>query len=169
MKSLITSIRFMLVMTVLTGLIYPLSMTVISQLLFPEKANGKLELIAQKFTQEKYFWSRPSAIDYNPMPSGGTNLGPISQDLLAKVNERKAIGATDDLLFASGSGLDPQISPKNAYNQIPRVAKARGVKEETLRDIVRSHIEGRQFGFLGEERVNVLTLNLALDERQNSP
>lgn len=163
MKLLSQSIRFMLAMTVLTGFIYPTLMTMVSQVVFPNKANGSPELIAQKFAQPGYFWSRPSAVDYNPMPSGGSNLGPTSLDLAAKVNERKGIGLTEDLLFASASGLDPHISPDGAYNQIARIAKARGVNETAVRDIVTSHIEQRQFGILGEERVNVLKLNIALD------
>jgi K+-transporting ATPase ATPase C chain len=174
MKTLIASIRFMIVMTLLTGFAYPLAMTGIAQVMFPDKANGSIvknpsgaaigsSFIAQKFTGTKYFWARPSGFDYNPMPSGGSNLAPISLDLLAKVKERKDQGLSDDLLFASSSGLDPQISPKGAYNQIARVAKARSVNEEVVRAMVAKSIEGRQFGFLGEERVNVLKLNLALD------
>lgn len=176
MKTLSTSLRFMIVMTILTGFLYPAVMTGTSKIFFPERANGSLvknkdgkitgsELIAQGFKNEKYFWPRPSAVDYNPMPSGGSNFSPTSQDSVAKVKERQAQGLTDESLYASGSGLDPHISPANAYHQVARVAKARGMSEDAIHAIVTTNVEHRQLGFLGEERVNVLKLNLALDQR----
>lgn len=170
------SIRFLFVMTLLTGFIYPGLITIVGKVLFSNQASGSLvindhgqivgsKLIAQDFKSEKYFYPRPSAVDYNPMSSGATNLGPTSKDLLVKVEERKAKGAKEDLLFASGSGLDPEISPTGAFSQVARVAQARGVSEKEIRDIVASTIDHRQFGFLGEKRVNVLMLNLKLDQQ----
>jgi K+-transporting ATPase ATPase C chain len=170
-------------MTLLTGIIYPLAITGMAQLLFNKNANGSLiknsvgtvvgsSLIAQRFQDPKYFWPRPSSIDYNPMPSGGSNLGPTSADLLNKVTERRANGASGEMLFASASGLDPHISPKAAVVQAARIAQARHVTLEQVLAILSvdkssTFIQNRQFGFLGEERVNVLELNLALDERLN--
>lgn len=176
MKIGIIAFRFFVLMTLLTGVVYPFLMTSASQILFSNKANGSLiknkdgvvvgsELIAQGFKQEKYFWPRPSAIDYNPMLSGGSNLGPTSQDLRAKVKERETTGATGDLLFASGSGLDPHISPESAQAQITRIAGARNVNESKVMEIVNEFVEARQLSFLGENRVNVVRLNIALDER----
>ena len=175
MKHLNHSIRFLLLMTLLTGFMYPGVITVVNQLIFPRQSQGMLiknskgeligsELIAQDFKGDQYFHPRPSAIDYNPTSSGGSNFGPTSVDLVAKVNERKAKGAQDDLLFTSGSGLDPDISTKSALDQIARIAHARNMSDAQIYDMVQSHIEGRQLGFLGEERVNVLKLNLALDQ-----
>lgn len=166
-------------MTFLLGLIYPSLVTLIGQLGFPRLANGSLiekdgklvgsDLIAQKFESEKYFWPRPSAVDFNPLPSGGSNLGPTSASLKDAVESRRLkLGskAPLDLLFTSASGLDPHISPEAAFYQIPRVAKARGVSESELKGQVIRLLERRQFGFLGEDRVNVLKLNLALDKKQ---
>lgn len=175
MKTWTPALRFFVWMTILTGFVYPALITLIAQVAFSDKANGSLiskngriigsELIAQSFKDPKYFWPRPSAIDFNPMPSGGSNLGPTSADLAAKVKERASQGMSGELLFASGSGLDPHISPQAAVGQIPRVAQARGVPEAAVRSIVDQFVERRQFGILGESRVNVLKLNLALDER----
>jgi len=162
--------------TLITGLAYPLLMTLFSQIVFPHKANGSLiknnqgqvigsELIGQTFKGQNYFWSRPSAIDYNPMPSGGSNLGPTSVDLVGKVKEREKQGLVNDLLFASGSGLDPHISPEGARAQIGRIAQSRGTTEQKIGKILDGFIEQRQMRILGEKRVNVLMLNLALDER----
>ncbi|MEK6556446.1 MAG: potassium-transporting ATPase subunit C [Bdellovibrionota bacterium] len=162
MKTLMISVRFLLVSTLLTGFIYPVAVTVMAKV-FPAQVNGSVELIGQKFTAEKYFMARPSAIDYNPMPSGGSNAGSINQDWLAKVKERQSTGASLDLLYASASGLDPHISPASALSQIDRVARARGVNPEVIRATLQAHIEGRQLGFLGEERLNVLRINKALD------
>ena len=178
----------LLVMTILTGVLYPVLMTVIAQLVFPNKSNGSMiekngevvgsELIAQKFQSDKYFWCRPSATDYNPLPSGASNLGPTSKALKDSVEERRkqfveknflpqnTIVPTE-MLFASGSGIDPQISPEAAFLQVDRIAQARGFDEQKktlLKTLVQNQIETLQFGFLGEPRVNVLKLNLALDE-----
>lgn len=175
------ALRMFVWMTVLTGILYPLSITVIANMAMPKKAKGSMVthnnkivgslLIGQKFESEKYFWSRPSAIDYNPLPSGGTNLGPTSEDLKKIVDKRRSILAThnktdeipSELLFASGSGLDPHISPKTAYFQIARVAKARTREGKELKNLIDSLTQKRRFGFLGAKYVNVLKLNLALD------
>jgi potassium-transporting ATPase KdpC subunit len=186
MKHIFPAFRMLLFMTFLTGLAYPLAMTAVSQLLFKDKANGSLlergghavgsEFVAQKFESAKYFWSRPSGGDYNPLPSGGTNLGQTSEALKKQVDERTAKlqaahGAEtpipQDLLFASSSGLDPHISPEAALYQVSRVATARGLSLEQVKSLVNQHVEGRQIGFLGEPRVNVLQLNLALDRLGN--
>jgi potassium-transporting ATPase KdpC subunit len=175
------------VLTVVTGLAYPVVITGLSQVLFPSQANGSLiykdgkpvgsRLIGQPFDDPKYFWSRPSAT--SPFPdnsgsSGGSNQGPTNPDLQKAVQGRiDALKAADpgntapipvDLVTASGSGLDPHISPAAALYQVRRVAKARNLSEETVRALVADRTQGRQFGFLGEPRVNVLELNLALDQ-----
>ena len=175
--------------TVVCGIAYPVAMTVVCQVLFPHQANGSLvesgghvvgsELMAQQFTGDKYFWPRPSANSYGSSPGGlvtssGSNLGPTSAQLQTNVttnakNLRAAHHlASDapvpaDLVFASASGLDPHISPEAARFQIARVAAARGMAEEQVRALVEKQIEPPQWGFLGEARVNVLILNLALD------
>jgi len=185
-KYLRPAIMSLVLLTALTGIIYPLVVTGIAQVIFPRQANGSLivkdgraigsELIGQPFDDPKYFWSRPSAT--SPFPdnagsSGGSNLGPTNPDLQKAVQGRiDALRAADpgnttpipvDLVTASGSGLDPDISPAAALYQVRRVAKARGVPEEAIRGLVEQNIQGRQLGFLGEPRVNVLKLNLALD------
>jgi K+-transporting ATPase ATPase C chain len=176
MKNLTIALRMMIVLTLLVGVIYPVVMTLAGQGLFKAKARGSLvynsdekivgsSLIAQGFKGEKYFWPRPSFVDYNPMPSGGSNLGPTSRELQAKVTERKKQGFTDDQLFTSGSGLDPHISPESAQAQVERIAQARGVSHRSLQEILDDFTESPQFDFLGDARVNVLLLNLALDER----
>jgi potassium-transporting ATPase KdpC subunit len=176
MKNLVVAVRFFIWMTFLTGFLYPLTMTAFAQVFFSTKANGSLvkmadgtligsSWIAQGFKSPKYFWPRPSGIDYNPMPSGATNFGPTSSELANKVKERVGQGLTHELLFASGSGLDPHISPQGALDQVSRVAAARNLPEDLVRDKVKRFTEGRQFGILGEPRVNVLLVNLALDER----
>lgn len=177
MKQIFIAVRSYLVFTLILGLLYPLFMTGLAQVLFPRTANGSFiakdgvvvgsELIGQKFTSPRYFWSRASAIDYNPLPSGGSNLAPTSETLRTSFNERNfAFGAhvPSSLVFASGSGLDPHIDLPSALFQVPRVAKAREVAEGAIRSKVMGALEPRQFGFLGEERVNVLKLNLALDQ-----
>ena len=175
-------------MTILTGIVYPLVMTGIAQLTFPSKANGSLikkdgkiigsELIGQKFDSTIYFWSRPSAIDYNPIPSGASNLGPTSDKLKKQVVERRISFATmntitdttavpKEMLFASASGLDPHISQKAALLQVDRVAKARNfniVQKQNLVQIVKNLTETPQFLVFGEERINVLILNLELNK-----
>ena len=173
-------------LTVLTGIIYPLAVTGIAQGVFPEQATGSLilaegqalgsALIGQPFNDPKYFWGRPSATSpfpYNAAASSGSNLGPLNPALLEAVEARvEALRRLDpsearpipvDLVTASGSGLDPHISPAGAEVQVNRVAKARGLDAEGVRKLVATHTEGRQFGILGEPRVNVLRLNLALD------
>jgi K+-transporting ATPase ATPase C chain len=182
------AILLTLVLTVLTGLAYPLVVTGVAQVLFPRQANGSLilkegkvvgsSLIGQPFDDSRYFWSRPSATSpfpYNAAASSGSNLGPTNPALADLVKARvEALRAADpgntapvpvDLVTASGSGLDPHISPAAAFYQVRRVARARALGEEAVRGLVERHIEGRQFGFLGEPRVNVLALNHALDAR----
>lgn len=173
------AIKFFLIMTVLTGFIYPFMITGIVQLTMPKLANGSLiqkgdqtigsALIAQSNTSDRYFWPRPSAIDYDPIkPSGGSNLGPTSQKLKDIVKERKQkVGndAPSELLYASGSGIDPHISVETAYFQAARVAKARSTTEKELKQLIDSLSEGDRFGFFLRYRyINVLLLNQALDE-----
>jgi potassium-transporting ATPase KdpC subunit len=183
----------LLILTVITGVIYPLAMTGIAQVVFPYQANGSLivteggktygsELIGQQFTDPKYFWGRLSAtgdFPYNAFNtetltgSSGSNYGPLNPALMEAARVRiAALKAADpdntaaipvDLVTASGSGLDPHISVAAALYQIHRVAQARGLSDEAVRSFVNQYTEGRQFGFLGEPRVNVLELNLALD------
>ena len=177
MKVVIQSLLLYLALTLLTGIIYPLALTGLAQVLFPDQANGsrvfengKLigsDLIAQKFTSPRYFWPRPSAADFATVPSGASNFGPTSADLKKMIAARRAEfgrNAPDDLLTASGSGLDPHISPEAAHFQTARVAAARHLDPVRVADLVARLTEGPQFGFLGEPRVNVLRLNLALDQ-----
>jgi K+-transporting ATPase ATPase C chain len=175
-----------LVTTVIFGLLYPLAITGLAQLFFPGQANGGLivkngqvvgsRLIGQPFTADRYFHPRPSGAGsgYDPVsPSGGaTNLGPTNRQLTDRVKsdigklhtENPGAPVPVDLVTTSGSGLDPDISPAAAEFQLPRVARARGMRPEDLRLLITKHTQGRQFGFLGEPRVNVLELNLDLDE-----
>ena len=172
-------------MTLLTGVAYPLAVTVAARGLFPRQAEGSLiggtgspvgsELVGQPFSKPEYFWGRPSAtspVAYNGASSGGSNFAPSHPDLLKNATERaEALRAADpslgaipaDLVTASGSGLDPHISPAAAEAQVRRVAQARKMGDDEVRSLVRAHTEARQFGVLGEARVNVLALNLALD------
>ena len=181
------AILMTLVTTVLFGLLYPLAVTGLSQLFFPVQANGGMllrhgqvmgsRLIGQPFSSAWYFHPRPSAAGngYDPVaPSGGaSNLGPTNRQLVDRVKsdveklhvENPGVAIPVDLVTTSGSGLDPEISPAAAEFQIPRVARERGLSEDEVRRAVAAHIEGRQFGFLGEPRVNVLELNLDLDNR----
>ncbi len=184
-KNLITSVLMTIVTTVLLGIIYPFVVTGLAQVLFRDKANGQLierngtiigsRIIAQPFTGPGYFHPRESAAGangYDPTNSGGTNLGPTNKKLIDRVNADAAALRTEnpntpipaDMVTTSASGLDPDISPANAYFQGPRVAKARGLSEEQLGSLIQTHIKGRDLGFLGEPRVNVLELNLALDD-----
>jgi K+-transporting ATPase ATPase C chain len=184
-KNLLISLWFTLVTMVMFGLIYPLVVTGLSQLLFPGKANGQLierngklvgsRIIGQAFTGPGYFHSRPSAAGtgngYDPTSSSGSNLGPTSRALLDRVNgdvqklqaENPGSPIPVDLVTTSGSGLDPDVSPAAAEFQIYRVARKRHVSEAELRSLVAKHTLGRQFGLLGEPRVNVLELNMDLD------
>lgn len=177
--------RFFIAMLLLTGFVYPLLITLIAQLTMPKQASGSLiyegevpqgsELIAQAFTSERYFWPRPSAADYNPLHSKGTNLGPISKKLKTQINQRiQVLNATNpanflippDLIYSSASGLDPHISPEAAYFQLDRVAKARSLNTteiHSLRQLIEQLIEGKS-GILGPTYLNVLLLNKAMDE-----
>jgi potassium-transporting ATPase KdpC subunit len=184
---LIIAVKFLMVMTVLTGIVYPLLMTGLAQIIFPYKANGSMimkdgkiagsELIGQKVDSAIYFWSRPSAIDYNPVPSGASNFGPTSEKLKKQVSERRASFAaknsiTDEtaipkeMIFASGSGLDPHISPEAALCQVERVATARNfnaAQKQHLLQVIAGMTEGPQYFLFGEPRINVFKLNLAVD------
>ena len=186
-KHLKPAVILFVILTVLTGVIYPAVVTGLAQLLFASQANGSpltdnggkprgSSLIGQPFSNPGHFWGRPSAtgpFPYNAGASSGSNLGPTNPALVDAVKARiEALQAADpdnkapvpvDLITASGSGLDPHISPAAAYYQINRVAKARLIKPEKLRALVDANTQSRQWGFLGEPRVNVLTLNLALD------
>lgn len=167
-------------MTLLAGLAYPLLITGMAQLTMKTKADGDMmyskgkivgsKWIAQKFESDKYFWPRPSSIDYNPLPSGGSNLGPTSSALKKAVEERKEkisrgkkVDIPSELLFASGSGLDPHISLSTAYFQIDRIIKARGLDRQSLENLIKDMTIKRSMGFIGEPCVNVLELNIALD------
>ena len=186
LKSLRTAVVAVIVFTVVTGLAYPLFVTALSQFIFPEKANGSLlkqdgkiqgsELIGQPFSDPKYFWSRLSATspyEYNAGSSTGSNYGPLNPALFDAVKKRiqdlkKADSLNTqpipvDLVTASGSGLDPHISVAAALYQLPRVARQRNMSQENVLVLVHQYTEDRQLGFLGEPRVNVLKLNLALD------
>lgn len=178
MKTILQSLRIYLALMLLTGILYPLAMTGIAQLFFPKQANGSLiaidgkivgsELLAQSFQSPRYFWPRPSAADFATVPSGASNQGPTAADLKQTIEERRArfgAGAPVDLLTASGSGLDPHISPEAALYQVVRVASARHLPNGQVAALVdRGLTEPPQLGFLGEPRVNVLRLNLALDQ-----
>jgi len=178
-----------LLLTLLTGFVYPLSVTAVARIAFPEQAGGSLivrsgrpvgsRLIGQSFSDPKYFWGRPSATSpqpYNGTSSGGSNLGPLNPALTDAIKMRiEALQAADpvnrgtavpvDLVTASASGLDPHISVAAAQYQAARVARARGLSIEAVQGLLSKHAEGRLWGILGEPRINVLELNLALDER----
>jgi K+-transporting ATPase ATPase C chain len=183
-NSLMIALRTYAVAFVLLGLGFPLLVTGVAQLTMSHRANGSLvtgdggavvgsELVGQSFSSAEYFHSRPSAGGYDPMASGGTNLGPTNRDLAESVGERVAkVRAEDpstegrlpvDMITSSASGLDPHISPANALAQVSRVARARNLDEDQVRDLVLSRVQGRDLGFIGEPRVNLLALNRALD------
>jgi potassium-transporting ATPase KdpC subunit len=167
MKLLVQSILLTVIFTIITGFLYPLVITGIAHAAFPRQANGDAKLLAQKFAGEKYFWPRPSAGNYATVPSGASNLGPTSAALQSNVAAHVAMlgaNAPADLRFTSGSGLDPDISPEAARFQVARVAKARELPVERVDELVKRFVEPSQLGFLGEPRVNVLKLNLALDQ-----
>jgi K+-transporting ATPase ATPase C chain len=190
LKQLRSALLSLLLFTLITGGIYPALVTGLAQLLFPHQANGSLivqdgkavgsELIGQPFAEPAYFWGRPSAtapFPYSAAASSGSNLGPTNPALLEAIKGRiEALKQADpdnrapipvDLVTTSASGLDPHISPAAAFYQVSRVAKARGLLADQVQTLVTEHIEGRQWGVLGEPRVNVLKLNLALDARSS--
>lgn len=186
--SIINSLKMLVLMTILTGIIYPLIIAAVGQIFFNDKANGSLYykeekvrgsfLLGQKFIDSTYFHPRPSVIDYNPMPSGASNLSLTSKVLLQQYEERKknfsftnSLKSTEqipsEMLFASASGVDPHISKQSAYLQIPRVAAARNFSKENILELYKlidSLAEYPQLGFLGDEVVNVLKLNIKLDD-----
>jgi len=187
-QQLLPGLRITLVLTLLTGIVYPLAVTGMCQALFRDRANGSLktvdgqvigsELIGQNFTRPEYFQPRPSAAGndgYDATASGGSNLGPTSQKLIDRVKASAEKFRKDnptysgplpaDLVTTSGSGLDPHISPASATAQADRIAKARGISTAQIQSLIDAHTEGRDLGFLGEPRVNVLLLNLDLDSR----
>jgi K+-transporting ATPase ATPase C chain len=182
-KNIVTAVLMTIATTILLGLIYPLVVTVLAQLIFHDKANGQLivkdrqvigsRIIGQGFSGPGYFHSRPSAagVGYDAANSAGSNLGPTNQKLIDRVKQDVARLQTEnpgkpvpiDLVTTSASGFDPEISPAAAEFQIPRVAKERGITEDNVRQLVARHTLGRQLGFLGEPRVNLLELNLDLE------
>jgi K+-transporting ATPase ATPase C chain len=186
LKHFSTSVRLTIVTVVFFGFIYPFAMTGLAQAIFPRQANGSMvvmrgktigsEIIGQLWAKPQYFHGRPSAAGkngYDPTSTGGTNLGPTSKKLIAstrqaiealrKDNPRARLPIPMDLVTSSASGIDPDITPEGAYYQAPRVALARGITTGSVNAIIAAHVRGRAFGFLGEPRVNVLELNLALD------
>lgn len=187
MREIRPAIFLFLVFTIVCGGLYPALVTGVASLVFPDQANGSLitdrhnrlvgsSLIGQDFSGTGYFWPRPSAtagFSYNPQASGGSNFGPTNPKFIKTVRDRvtalRTSGVTgeipSDLVEASASGLDPDITPQAAYLQIPRVAKAHAITEDELRDLVQNYIVDRQWGIFGQPRVNVLQLNLALDEK----
>ena len=187
-RSLITAVLYTVVTTVLFGLIYPLVVTGLAQVLFHDKANGQLlyrngelvgsRIIGQSFTAPQYFHSRPSAAGsgYDAANSGGSNLGPtnkkladrVAGDVMALQVDHPGVDVPVDLVTASGSGLDPHITPAAAEFQVIRISRERHLSEDAVRQLVAKHTEGRQLGFLGEPRVNVLILNLDLDRAMAS-
>jgi potassium-transporting ATPase KdpC subunit len=191
LQSLRAIVSLLVISTVLLGFVYPLAVTVLAQLAFPSASGGSLletqggvagsELLGQQFTKDRYFWSRPSATQppYNATASSGSNLSPANPKLLERVNERvAALKKADpkntlpipvDLVTASASGLDPHISVAAAEYQVARVARARGHKEQDIRALVATFVEEPGFGVIGEARVNVLRLNMALDKAEHRP
>ena len=186
-KNLLIAVLMTIATTILLGIIYPLVVTVLAQTLFHDKANGQLvsrngevigsRIIGQPFVSDKYFQSRPSAAGngYDAANSSGSNLGPTNQKLIDRIKSDTAAAQAEnpntpvpmDLVTTSGSGLDPDITPAAALFQVPRIARVRGLSEDQVRALVQSHIQKRQFGILGEPRVNVLQLNLALDGKKS--
>lgn len=170
----------LLVMVFLMGFIYPMSVTLVAQVLFPYKANGSLlikdhhvigsELLSQETHSDKYFWPRPSSVQYATVPSGASQLGWTARALREQIQARKNLGFTDEMLFSSGSGLDPHLSLKTFKKQISRVVTARQLLEsqkQQLNKIILDNVEKRTF--LGEERVNVLKINILMDQELNVP
>lgn len=179
MKTILESLRILIVLTVLTGFAYPLVVTVVARIAFHDASEGSVAkrgsqavgslLLAQKTESPKYFWPRPSAADFATVASGASNKGSTSADLVKSIAERRAKFGEDapaELLTASGSGLDPHLSPSAARYQAARIAAERNLPVERVNALVDQLTEGPQFGLLGEPRVNVLALNLALDAPQ---
>ena len=186
-KNLLIAVLMTIATTILLGIIYPLVVTLLAQVLFHDKANGQLvsrngevigsRIIGQPFVSDKYFHSRPSAAGngYDAANSSGSNLGPTNQKLIDRIKSDTAAAQAEnpntpvpmDLVTTSGSGLDPDITPAAALFQVPQIARVRGLSEDQVRALVQSHIQKRQFGILGEPRVNVLQLNLALDGKKS--
>src|SRR5437764_8639783 len=186
-RNLLIAVLMTVVTTLLFGIVYPLAMTGVAQAIFPAKANGQLverngraigsRLIGQAFSGPGYFHSRPSAAGngYDAANSAGSNLGPTNQKLLDRVKNDVAAAQVDnpntpvpvDLITTSSSGLDPDITPAAALFQVPRISRIRGISQDQVRTLVQRHIQQREFGILGEPRVNVLGLNLALDEKMD--
>ena len=188
MKNTIIAVKLFIMLTIITGVIYPLAITGFAQLVYPSKANGSMiiqankligsELIGQQFTRPEYFWGRPSAISNNPMPSGGSNLSPVGKafkdifqsrvDTIRKYHGYISIEKIPkDLLFASASGVDPQISPNAAYFQVDRIANYRHFtleQKSKLKKIIKTSIENPDLFIFGEQRINVFKLNLKLTE-----
>jgi len=181
MKNIITSLKVFVVFSLLLGVVYPLAITGIAQALMKEKANGSLivkneqvigsSLIGQAFDKPQYFHSRPSAVDYNASGSGGSNLGPSSKKLMARIQttiSSEKLGATNipaDRVLTSASGLDPHISLANAQSQIPRIATTRSISEAKLQTLIQQNTDADFIGIWGQSGVNVLQLNLALDKK----
>ncbi|SEO18807.1 K+-transporting ATPase ATPase C chain [Gemmobacter aquatilis] len=173
MTHLRPAITLLALFTLLLGLAYPLVLTGIASALFPHQSQGSpvvvgdqligSSLIGQAFAEPGYFHPRPSAGGYDPMASGGSNLGPTSAKLIERIKAEATPGIPADAVTTSASGLDPDISPENALSQVARVAKARGMPEDTIRALVQAQTESRLWGLIGEPRVHVLALNLALD------
>ncbi len=188
MKNILIALKVFIALTLITGIMYPLAITGFAQIVFPKQANGSMifkenqivgsVLIGQQFSKPEYFWGRPSAIGNNPMPSGGSNINPVGStfkeqfmarvDTIRKYHGNLAVNSIPkDLLFASGSGVDPHISPEAAYFQVDRIAKTRKYTEEQKKNLIKlvsASIENPDFFIFGEERVNVLKLNLAFDK-----
>jgi K+-transporting ATPase ATPase C chain len=182
-KNLITAVLMTIATTILLGILYPLAVTGISQVIFRDKADGQLieangkvigsRIIGQAFTGPGYFHPRPSAVRYDAANSNGSQLGPTNQKLIDRVKADVAAAQAEnpgqpvpiDMVTTSASGFDPEITPANAAFQLPRVAKARNISEAQLHQLIAKHTDGRQWGLLGEPRVNVLKLNLDLDRQ----
>jgi K+-transporting ATPase ATPase C chain len=175
MKTLMQSLRMIFLMTLVTGVLYPLLILGLARAWFPDQASGSLiifkgsilgsKLLAQKCDRADLFWPRPSATDYQTIPSGASDLGPTSSTLATAVKARRSLygqNAPSDLLTTSASGLDPDISVEAAMAQIPRIALARKIDEEQLRSLIEKHAQSKQWGLFGEPRVNVLSLNVDL-------
>ncbi len=169
------SLRLLIAITLIVGVIYPVSVTLVGQTLFPRQAKGSLiwkdhqviasTLLAQKILSPRLFWPRPSAADYKAVPSGASNLGPTSDTLKQEIQKRQTLGMTQELLFSSGSGLDPHISPDAAFGQLPRIVSLRKLSEnqtQELKRLIENSVESRGWNFLGEPRINVMELNLKL-------